>query len=178
MGPAQAIRTCFAKSFQYSGRASRAEYWWFLPVGLFVPVAALMLLNEANPDTPTLLRGLVFFLTLSPLMAVTRRRLTDTGEGSTWFETPLMALVFVLALVWAMVGLTHWALDPLQDGANGPGVLGILIILLVGFSVLVPAFLHQFFLGLMTGSALFSQMAAPSRQVKFSHRPNPTEASK
>ena len=163
------------KSLQYSGRASRAEYWWFLPVGLLLPLAALLMMSKSDPDSPTLLRGLVFFLTLSPLMAVTKRRLADTGEASVWFETPLMALVFVLALVWAIVGLTSWAFDPLRDG---PGVLGVLFIWLVGVSVLVPALLHQFFLGLMTGSALFSQMAAPSRQVKISHRPNPTEASK
>ncbi|GLS88109.1 hypothetical protein GCM10010873_30830 [Cypionkella aquatica] len=175
MGPAQAIGTCLRKSFQYSGRASRAEYWCFLPVGLILPMAALAMLNQAMPDSPTLLRGLVFFLTLSPLMAVTRRRLTDTGEASFWFETPLMALVFALTSVWAIVGLTNWALDPLRDG---PGMLGVLLIWLTGVCVLIPAFLHQFFLGLITGSALFSQMAAPSRQVKFSHRPNPTEASK
>jgi uncharacterized membrane protein YhaH (DUF805 family) len=29
MGPAQAIRTGLAKSFQISGRASRSEFWWF-----------------------------------------------------------------------------------------------------------------------------------------------------
>ena len=178
MGPAQAIRTCLRKSFQYSGRASRAEYWWFLPVGLALPMAALCLLDQANPAAPTLLLGMVFFLALSPLMAVTRRRLTDTGEASAWFETPLMALVFVLALMWAIVGLTNWAVVTLDDGADSPGGFGILILWLVGLCVLVPAFLHQFFSGLMTGSALFSQMAAPSRQVNLSHRPNPTEASK
>lgn len=36
MGPAQAIKTCFAKSFQFSGRASRAEFWLF---GLFCMIA-------------------------------------------------------------------------------------------------------------------------------------------
>jgi uncharacterized membrane protein YhaH (DUF805 family) len=143
-----------------------------------LPILALLALNHLTADAPTLLRGLLFFLALSPLMAVTRRRLNDSGEAATWFETPLMALVFVLALGWAIVALTNWALDPLNDRADGPGLLGILIAWLIGLCVLVPAFLHQLFLGLMTGSALFSQMAAPSRQVKLSHRPNPTEAFK
>ena len=178
MGPAQAIKTCTTKSFQYSGRASRTEYWWFLPVGLILPIAALLTLDRLTPDAVTLLRGLVFFLALSPLMAVTKRRLNDTGEAATWFETPLMALVFVLIIGWAIVGLTNWALSSFTDGADSPGILGMLVVWLVGLCILAPAFLHHFFLGLMTGSALFSQMAAPSRQAKHSHSPTQLEASK
>lgn len=29
MGPLDAIKTCLAKSFQFKGRASRSEFWWF-----------------------------------------------------------------------------------------------------------------------------------------------------
>lgn len=30
MTPAQAIQTCLAKSFRFSGRAGRSEYWWYV----------------------------------------------------------------------------------------------------------------------------------------------------
>jgi uncharacterized membrane protein YhaH (DUF805 family) len=38
LGPVQAIRTCFARPFQFSGWAGRAEFWWF---DLFQPVAVI-----------------------------------------------------------------------------------------------------------------------------------------
>ena len=37
MRPAEAIPICLVKSFQWKGRASRSEYWWFLPVGIALP---------------------------------------------------------------------------------------------------------------------------------------------
>ncbi len=40
MGPVQAIKTCLAKSFKFSGRASRSEFWWFV---LFIAVITLFI---------------------------------------------------------------------------------------------------------------------------------------
>ncbi len=51
MGPAQAIRTCYAKSLQSSGRASRSEDWWFLPVGLALPATVISVLRFARPES-------------------------------------------------------------------------------------------------------------------------------
>lgn len=43
MGPAEAIRTGLATSFQFSGRASRSEFWW-LTAFLVLPFLAIMFL--------------------------------------------------------------------------------------------------------------------------------------
>ncbi|NBZ87641.1 DUF805 domain-containing protein [Stagnihabitans tardus] len=178
MGPAEAIRTGFAKSFQYSGRASRSEYWWFLPVGAALPVAALGTALTLRPDMPFPLLFGLGALALSPLMAVTRRRLLDSGEAPIWFETPLMALVIFCAALWAEVSLNRWAFDLWAQGADGPGGFGVMICWLMGNILLLPILFHQFFVGLITGSALFSQMAAPSRQAPPRSGPSPTEAPK
>lgn len=171
MSPIQAITTCLRKSFQFSGRASRSEYWWFLPIGIVVPFTALWFLASLRPDTSTFALGSTFFLTLSPLMAVTKRRLNDAGSPSTWFETPLMALAFFLAALWASVSLTNWAFGAWENGADGPAGFGVMIFWGLGHLVLIPVILQQFFVGLITGSALFSQMASPSRSATKSHGP-------
>ena len=41
MGPVQALKTCLRKSFQFSGRASRSEFWWFMTFAVsFVGIAS------------------------------------------------------------------------------------------------------------------------------------------
>jgi uncharacterized membrane protein YhaH (DUF805 family) len=162
MGPAQAIRTCIAKSFQFSGRASRAEYWWFLPIGIALPIAALLIVRAIAPNSGYPALCAVFLAALLPLMAVTRRRLLDSGEVSTWFETPLLALLLCIVSGGALVGLSNWALALWDAGADGPSGFGVWIAWLLGNAFLIPVFAQQFLLGSVTGIALFAQMAAPS----------------
>ena len=176
MGPAQAIQTGLAKSFQYSGRASRAEYWWFLPVGALLPVVALAGVQWLAPTASFLLLCGALFAALSPLMAVTRRRLIDSGESTSWFEVPLMALVSFLAAVWALGSLHGWAIAAWDAGADGPAGFAVFILWLLGFAVLVPITAQQFLTGFATGIALFSQMASPSSMRHQFPGPNPSEA--
>ena len=163
MGPAQAIRTGLARSFQFSGRASRAEYWWFLPVGISLPVAALVLAKVVAPDLGYFALCAVFLVALVPLMAVTRRRLLDSGETPVWFETPLLALLWSLASGWALLSLSHWAFAQWDAGADGPGGFGVWVTWLLGNAVLIPIFAQQLLLGFVAGIALFGQMAAPTK---------------
>jgi uncharacterized membrane protein YhaH (DUF805 family) len=50
MGPAQAIRIGLAKSFQFSGRASRAEFWWLALAAVLVTGIASALDRILWPD--------------------------------------------------------------------------------------------------------------------------------
>jgi uncharacterized membrane protein YhaH (DUF805 family) len=165
MTPLQAIRTCLAKSFQFSGRASRAEYWWFLPIGLALPVAALWLSAATQPNQPVWVHTACAFLGGLPLMAVTRRRLADTGESPHQFETPFAALIGFLACLWAAYSLNKWAFDAWSSGADGPSGFGVMIIWLLGLAAIIPIIIKNFLVGLIYGSALFSQMAAPTLPV-------------
>ncbi len=84
MGPAQAIRTGFAKSFQFSGRASRSEFWWFAsPVFLALCPTWGWSLSTENYVTGTKMVALdsVFFLFTLLIYAVGSRRLTDAGRS-------------------------------------------------------------------------------------------------
>lgn len=85
MGPVQAIKTCFAKSFQFSGRASRPEFWWFWLFDLLIFVFAFFvidlwlfgILDTGFAFAPA--SGLINLLLIIPMTAVTMRRLHDCG---------------------------------------------------------------------------------------------------
>lgn len=73
---------------QFSGRASRSEYWffqlaWFI---LYIPIViAKVALAECDAEGVGVLLELIFRLaTLVPLIAVAARRCHDTGRSG-WF---------------------------------------------------------------------------------------------
>ncbi|MYB15504.1 MAG: DUF805 domain-containing protein [Chloroflexi bacterium] len=84
------IRTCFQKYFDFSGRASRSEFWWFFlcatiaqwVVGIFLP-------------------GILFLLLVSPFLAVSARRLHDTGRSAWWLLSYLVSGVAIIVLAVA-----------------------------------------------------------------------------
>ncbi len=69
MGPATAIKTGFAKSFQFTGRASRSEFWW-----LYVSTSAILYLVPNDQSTILILIYAVF---LFPRHAVAVQRMKD-----------------------------------------------------------------------------------------------------
>lgn len=89
----ESIRTCFTKYVEFTGRATRPEFWWWV---LFVFVASLVLGAIDNR------LSMAFTLaTLLPYCAVTARRLHDT-DRSGWLQ--LLALIpivgWILLIVW------------------------------------------------------------------------------
>ncbi|TWC01207.1 uncharacterized protein DUF805 [Bradyrhizobium macuxiense] len=69
MHAAASIATCFRKYADFSGRASRAEFWWFFGFCLLVLLAAY-------PFDKTIYAVIAMAL---PLLAVTARRFHDSG---------------------------------------------------------------------------------------------------
>jgi uncharacterized membrane protein YhaH (DUF805 family) len=74
---------------QFSGRAPRAEYWWFA-LATFVIGLAVDLVDQAMGSEIGLL-GMAFNLgLLIPSIAVTVRRLHDTGRSGWWILLPII----------------------------------------------------------------------------------------
>ncbi|MEP1793024.1 DUF805 domain-containing protein [Parasphingorhabdus sp.] len=113
MGPITAISTVLCKTFTYSGRASRSEYWWYylacfilaficLTVDSFAVLKLVALhgdeaLLHAKPFAFTTLWALV--ATAPAFLSVTVRRLHDAGFSGFWTLlnfVPLGALVLVI----------------------------------------------------------------------------------
>src|ERR1700712_2760705 len=99
----QAVQTCFRKYVDFSGRASRSEYWWFF-LAYFVVAVVAQLINRYLP-------AVVILIVLLPLIAVTVRRLHDIGKSG-W-----MILIGLIPIVGMLV-LIYWYVQPSQPGAN------------------------------------------------------------
>lgn len=111
----QAIQTVFRKYAEFSGRASRSEFWWFT---LF---SALVYFG-----TGALFSGLSvawFFAAIVPSLAVGVRRLRDAGLSWAWLFFLLLPFVglIVLAVLFAQPAkLPHNVVTDVPPGRVPP----------------------------------------------------------
>ncbi|MGG7579520.1 DUF805 domain-containing protein [Rhizobium sp. Nf11,1] len=95
MGFGQAIGSYFKNYVNFSGRASRSEFWYS---ALFVFLVAIALYFVDRSATLNLIWSLATFL---PSIAMAARRLHDTNRSGWW---QLLALLFpigtVVVLAW------------------------------------------------------------------------------
>ena len=124
-----AVRRCFAKYATFSGRARRAEYWYFV---LFTVLGSAIagvidsaLFGRTMPDA-TLLGGIFSLATLLPALSVLVRRLHDTGRSGWWWWIILIPLIGVLVLLYWLIqpgdnGSNDYGRDPITDPDDGLG---------------------------------------------------------
>jgi len=86
------IRTCFSKFADFSGRASRPEYWWFALFLVAVYVVASLISTVAY--------WVVVLVTFLPSLSAAVRRLHDTGRSGWWLLLNLVPFIgFIIVLV-------------------------------------------------------------------------------
>lgn len=132
-----AIGTCFSKYAVFSGRASRAEFWWwslfqFLIAAAFDSMIVPQQLNDLSvtlatgtippPDaahaTVQLISTLFSVILFLPGAAVAVRRLHDIGKSGWWYFYGLIPIAGWLAmLIWCCRhgtrGANRFGPDPL-----------------------------------------------------------------
>lgn len=90
-----------------TGRAQRAEYWYFFLINLLVGIVLVIVdsITGTFHDTSGLglLSGLYYLAVLIPGVAVSVRRLHDTGRSGWWLLVGLIPLVGGLVLLFFMV---------------------------------------------------------------------------
>lgn len=87
----ESIQVCFNKYVDFSGRASRSEYWWFV---LFVFLGSFVL------SIFSFWLNVIFLLvTLLPQLAAASRRLHDTGRSGWWQLIGLIPLIGFIVLI-------------------------------------------------------------------------------
>ena len=87
----EAIKTCFAKYADFTGRASRAEYWWWV---LFVVLCSMALSMVGH-----VLGALFSIAVLLPGLAVGARRLHDADHSAWWLLIAVIPLVGPIVLI-------------------------------------------------------------------------------
>ena len=105
MNFSQAVAACLRKYVDFSGRASRPEFWWF-----FLFQIVVMIVTGMMSDILNLIAALGLLL---PGLAVGARRLHDIGKSG-WFL--LLGLIPILGFLL----LLYWCVQP-SAGANAWG---------------------------------------------------------
>ena len=100
MTSGESIKTCFSKYADFSGRASRSEYWWWFLFLVLGTIAASIV-----SDTVSALFSLA---TVVPSLAVGCRRLHDIDKSG-WFQ--LLNLIPVIG--WIIV--VYWAVQERKE---------------------------------------------------------------
>lgn len=161
VGFAEAIRLGFRNYFRFSGRAQRAEYWWFVLFGflgqlvLTVPDAIFFGLDVVADDVSPFasLFALIVFI---PTLSAGWRRMHDVGRSGLWLLLPYATLI------WMVAGLAVM-------GFEGEGVAALVVVLsgLVAFFVSLVFVIVQ----LATDSDPEPNRYGPSPKYDFEDEP-------
>lgn len=108
----EAITSCFRKFFEFNGRASRSEYWYFALFSFLTNLLANAI-EEMAPANGALI-GFVSLALLFPGLAVLFRRLHDTDRTGWWW-----LLCFVPVLGWIVLVVFN-----VTKGTTGPNRFG------------------------------------------------------
>ena len=105
----ESIQTCYKKFFDFSGRASKSEYWWFQLYNAIIYVLTFVFQGDL-----VLLFSILIIVNLIPVYAVGVRRIHDSDKSG-WL---------VLISLIPLIGLYIFVLL-LQDGSKGKNRFGI-----------------------------------------------------
>ena len=125
----------FKKYAVFSGRAPRAEYWWFY-LGTVIVQIPLTIIDKVIGGFGdfSLFSSLFSLATLIPWLAVTVRRLHDTDRSGWW----LLVLVAAFAVIGIMLAIDLAAPGAASIAASFTGMLiAILLMLIASITFLV-----------------------------------------
>jgi uncharacterized membrane protein YhaH (DUF805 family) len=120
VGFGEAIKRAFAGWSNWSGRASRPEFWWFvlfvwlLSLIPYVPVIATAGGDDGGNTLWLILLVVVWLAFVLPYIAVLVRRLHDTDRSGWWYW---IALIPCIGVIWLIVLLA-------SPGTAGPNKYG------------------------------------------------------
>ena len=105
MGFPDAVRSVLTRYADFSGRARRAEYWWFFLFAVLVALVAAVLDGIIDVPVFSLLTALGLLI---PNLAVSVRRLHDTDRSGWWLLLNLVPFGGIVLLVfYCLEGQPH-----------------------------------------------------------------------
>jgi uncharacterized membrane protein YhaH (DUF805 family) len=165
LGPMQSITICLRKSFDFSGRASRAEFWWFAPVGLCIPILVALFAPPQITNWVTLaIKVLTVAVACAPFTSAASRRFQDTDAPYQDFWVGIGPTLGLIVSGWVL-GLALFGVSTI-------------IFALPGLIIGIPAglaFLTCLVLAPGTFGTTLGQLLVPSSPGPNRYGPNPRE---
>lgn len=135
--PVEWALTPLKKYAQFSGRAPRAEYWWFY---LAYIIFAIVLNVLTSIHEVFGLLGILYLGLVIPMIAVGVRRLHDIDRSGWWLLAPIVPYALGFAMMFPAI--LSGAADPANPfSMTGLGLAGIF--LLIGFLMAVAVFIFS-----------------------------------
>ncbi len=104
----QSIQTCYKKFFDFSGRASKSEYWWFQLYTIIIYGMQFVFQGDL-----VLVFSILVIANIIPLYAAGVRRLHDTDKSG-WFVLISVIPIIGLFIIFLLMG----------DGSKGKNRFG------------------------------------------------------
>lgn len=153
---AGAITTCLRKYVVFSGRATRAEFWWWVLAVVIASIAASIAdsvingLTRGNIDG--VLSGIFALAVLLPNLAVTVRRLHDIGKSGWW----LLAWIVLVVGPWVILGglIIGATFGALFSAGSAPNLIEFFAELLIGFALIWVLVILGFIFALLVSVAV------------------------
>lgn len=119
MNMTEAVKSVFSKYATFTGRARRAEFWWFALASFLVSLVlgfvddAVLGFQSTGP-----LEGIWSLAVLIPSLAVGARRLHDIGKSGWFLLLALIPIIGWAVLIWwnataGNVGPNQYGDDPM-----------------------------------------------------------------
>jgi len=105
----ESIQTCYKKFFDFSGRASKSEFWWFQLYGIIIYGLIFVF-----PGDLVFVFSILAIVNAIPLWAAAVRRLHDTDKSG-W-----MVLISIIPILGLIIFFLLMA-----DGSKGKNRFGL-----------------------------------------------------
>ena len=103
----ESVKTCFQKYVTFKGRARRSEYWWFCLLNFIAGIVTVVLDYQMGTINIELglgaLSGLYSLIVFLPGLAVSVRRLHDTGHSGWYYLLTFIPILGALFLLYFFV---------------------------------------------------------------------------
>ncbi|NTF92594.1 DUF805 domain-containing protein [Rhizobium rhizogenes] len=149
----KSVKSCFTKYWEFSGRATRGEFWWFV---FFLAIVSALLRNFDGHIFADYLQtsewhyrpfiSLFDLATFLPLVAVSWRRMHDSGRAGGFILPPM--ILYLVAILFRINGADSLGKLVLRRGepvilsgpiafAGIPGFIALALVSLVCLSLML-----------------------------------------
>ncbi|WP_051277102.1 DUF805 domain-containing protein [Marmoricola sp. URHB0036] len=137
----QAVRSALGNYATFSGRARRSEYWWFYLFTILVSLATSgvdSVLRYAFDNEVGVVNTIASLALLLPSLAVTARRLHDTGRTGWWMVLPVVPVLATVVVGFAaLFTIVFSAVSSANDISSAPVLATVALFIACALCALV-----------------------------------------